>query len=131
MSVTKEQVVEFISNMTVLELADFIKELEEKFGCLVFAYAYCRCCSAAVAANYRSFVDVGYGYGNVLGIGEGSVGYLDGYVIDVVAACIGSAFKVGRSDKGQYAGILINGEFGRIGSAYYAVGGCCACIYVS
>lgn len=32
MSVTKEQVVEFISNMTVLDLADFIKELEEKFG---------------------------------------------------------------------------------------------------
>ncbi|SMP46719.1 50S ribosomal protein L7/L12 [Desulfonatronum lacustre] len=32
MSVTKEQVVEFISNMTVLELAEFIKELEEKFG---------------------------------------------------------------------------------------------------
>ena len=32
MSVTKEQVVEFISSMTVLELAEFIKELEEKFG---------------------------------------------------------------------------------------------------
>lgn len=32
MAVTKEEVVEFISNMTVLELADFIKELEEKFG---------------------------------------------------------------------------------------------------
>ncbi len=32
MSVTKEQVVEFISNMTVLELAGFIKELEETFG---------------------------------------------------------------------------------------------------
>ena len=30
--ITKEQVVEFISNMTVLELAEFIKELEEKFG---------------------------------------------------------------------------------------------------
>jgi len=30
--VTKEQVVEFISNMTVLDLANFIKELEEKFG---------------------------------------------------------------------------------------------------
>ena len=30
--VTKEQVVEFISNMTVLELAEFIKELEDKFG---------------------------------------------------------------------------------------------------
>lgn len=32
MSVTKEQVVEFIAGMTVLELAEFIKELEEKFG---------------------------------------------------------------------------------------------------
>ena len=32
MAVTKEQVVEFISNMTLLELSEFIKELEEKFG---------------------------------------------------------------------------------------------------
>ena len=32
MAVTKEEVVEFIANMTVLELSDFIKELEEKFG---------------------------------------------------------------------------------------------------
>ena len=32
MSVTKEQVVDFIANMTVLELSQFIKELEEKFG---------------------------------------------------------------------------------------------------
>ncbi len=32
MSVSKEQVVEFIANMTVLELSVFIKELEEKFG---------------------------------------------------------------------------------------------------
>jgi large subunit ribosomal protein L7/L12 len=32
MSVTKEQVVEFISNMTVIDLADFVKELEDKFG---------------------------------------------------------------------------------------------------
>ena len=31
-NVTKEDVVEFISNMTVLELSDFVKELEEKFG---------------------------------------------------------------------------------------------------
>ena len=30
--VTKEQVVDFIANMTVLELSEFIKELEEKFG---------------------------------------------------------------------------------------------------
>jgi len=30
--ITKEQVVSFIENMTVLELAKFIKELEDKFG---------------------------------------------------------------------------------------------------
>ncbi|MBW1912123.1 MAG: 50S ribosomal protein L7/L12 [Deltaproteobacteria bacterium] len=29
---SKEDVVEYISNMTVLELSDFVKELEEKFG---------------------------------------------------------------------------------------------------
>ncbi len=32
MAVTKEDVIEFISNMTVLELSEFIKELEDKFG---------------------------------------------------------------------------------------------------
>lgn len=32
MAVTKEEVVAFIANMTVLELSEFIKELEEKFG---------------------------------------------------------------------------------------------------
>jgi len=30
--ITKEQVVDFIANMTVLELSQFVKELEEKFG---------------------------------------------------------------------------------------------------
>jgi large subunit ribosomal protein L7/L12 len=30
--ITKEQVIEFISNMTVLELSELIKELEDKFG---------------------------------------------------------------------------------------------------
>jgi large subunit ribosomal protein L7/L12 len=32
MAITKEQVVEFLSNMTLLEAADLVKELEEKFG---------------------------------------------------------------------------------------------------
>ncbi len=31
-TVTREDVIKFIENMTVLELADFVKELEEKFG---------------------------------------------------------------------------------------------------
>lgn len=30
--IKKEDVVEFISNMTVLELSEFVKELEDKFG---------------------------------------------------------------------------------------------------
>jgi large subunit ribosomal protein L7/L12 len=30
--IKKEDVVQFIENMTVLEMADFVKELEEKFG---------------------------------------------------------------------------------------------------
>ena len=32
MAVTREEVVQFIENMTLLELSDFIKTLEEKFG---------------------------------------------------------------------------------------------------
>lgn len=32
MAVTKDDVVEFISNMSVLDLSNLIKELEEKFG---------------------------------------------------------------------------------------------------
>jgi len=30
--ITREDVVKYIENMTVLELADFVKELEDKFG---------------------------------------------------------------------------------------------------
>ena len=32
MAVTKEDVIEFISNMTVLDLSELVKELEDKFG---------------------------------------------------------------------------------------------------
>ncbi len=32
MAITKEEVLGFIENMTVLELSSFVKELEEKFG---------------------------------------------------------------------------------------------------
>jgi len=32
MAVTKEEVIEFISNMSVLELSEMVKELEDKFG---------------------------------------------------------------------------------------------------
>ncbi len=39
MAVTKEDVVSFIDNMTVLEMAGFVKELEEKYGVTAAAQA--------------------------------------------------------------------------------------------
>ncbi|MBI1811141.1 MAG: 50S ribosomal protein L7/L12, partial [Nitrospirae bacterium] len=32
MSVTKEQVLEFFDNMTVLDMSKFVKEFEERYG---------------------------------------------------------------------------------------------------
>jgi len=50
MSVTKEQVVEFIAKMTVLELSEFIKELEAKFGVSAAAPAAAMMAAPAAAA---------------------------------------------------------------------------------
>lgn len=50
MSVTKEQVVDFIANMTVLDLSEFIKELEEKFGVSAAAPAAAMMMAPAAAA---------------------------------------------------------------------------------
>jgi len=48
--VTKEQVVTFIENMTVLEMAEFVKELEEKFGVSAAAPVAVAAAGAAPAA---------------------------------------------------------------------------------
>ena len=62
--ITKEQVVEFISNMTVLELSEFIKELEEKFGVSAAAPAAAMVMAApadggaAAAAEVKTEFDV-------------------------------------------------------------------------
>ncbi|GAB6113713.1 50S ribosomal protein L7/L12 [Desulfomicrobium escambiense] len=60
--ITKEQVVEFISNMTVLELAGFIKELEEKFGVSaaapVAAFAAAPVAAAEAAEEEKTEFDV-------------------------------------------------------------------------
>ena len=50
MSVTKEQVIEFIANMSVLELSELIKELEEKFGVSAAAPAMAMVAAPAEAA---------------------------------------------------------------------------------
>ena len=51
MAVTKEEVISFIENMTVLELAGMVKELEEKFGVSAAA-------PVAVAAAARAGPDL-------------------------------------------------------------------------
>ncbi len=60
--ITKEQVVEFISNMTVLELAGIIKELEEKFGVSaaapVAAFAAAPVAAAEAAEEEKTEFDV-------------------------------------------------------------------------
>ena len=62
MAVTKEEVVEFIANMTVLELSEFIKELEEKFGVSAAAPAAAMMVAApaeaAVPAEEKTEFDV-------------------------------------------------------------------------
>ena len=49
--VTKDQVVEFISNMSVLELSEMVKELEEKFGVSAAAAAVAAAPAAGGAAG--------------------------------------------------------------------------------
>ncbi len=60
--ITKEQVVEFIANMTVLELSIFIKELEEKFGVSaaapVAAFAAAPVAAAEAAEEEKTEFDV-------------------------------------------------------------------------
>ncbi len=51
MAITKEQVFEFIDNMTILEMSQFIKEFEERYGVTAAApVAVAATAGAAVAA---------------------------------------------------------------------------------
>jgi large subunit ribosomal protein L7/L12 len=51
MAVSKEEVIEFIANMSVLELSAMIKELEEKFGVSAAAPVAVAAAGAPVAAT--------------------------------------------------------------------------------
>lgn len=53
--IKKEDVIEFISNMTVLELSELVKELEEKFG--VSAAAPVAVAAAPVAGGAETAVE--------------------------------------------------------------------------
>ena len=63
MAVSKEDVIDFISNMTVLELSELIKELENKFGVsaaapVAMAAAPAAGGAAAAAAEEKTEFDV-------------------------------------------------------------------------
>lgn len=50
MAVTKEDVLEFISNLSVLELSELVKEFEEKFGVSAQPVAVAGVAAAGAAA---------------------------------------------------------------------------------
>jgi len=62
MAITKEDVIEYISNLSVLELSELVKEFEEKFGVsaqpTVVAGAVAGGGDAAAAAEEKSEFDV-------------------------------------------------------------------------
>lgn len=61
MSITKQDVISFIENMTVLELSELVKELEDKFGVSAaapVAVAVAAPAAAAEAAEEKTEFDV-------------------------------------------------------------------------
>jgi large subunit ribosomal protein L7/L12 len=61
MAVTKDEVVSFIDSMTVLEMSEFVKELEDKYGVTAAAPAAAAAAPAAagaVAAEEKTEFDV-------------------------------------------------------------------------
>ena len=84
MAVAKEDVVSFIDNMTVLEMSEFVKELEEKYGVTAAAPTVAVAVApGAVAAEEKTEFDV------VLA----AVGYKKIQVIKEVRAITGLGLK--------------------------------------
>ncbi|SKA75971.1 50S ribosomal protein L7/L12 [Desulfobaculum bizertense] len=89
--ITKDQVVEFISNMTVLELSEFISELEDKFG--VSAAAPAMAVAAAPAAGGEAAAEEKTEFDVVLkGVGGNKIA-----VIKAVRAITGLGLKEAKA----------------------------------
>lgn len=58
MSITNEQLVEHVSNMSVLDLANLVKELEEKFGVSAAPVAVAGAAAGGEAAEEKTEFDV-------------------------------------------------------------------------
>jgi large subunit ribosomal protein L7/L12 len=99
--VTKEQVVDFISNMTVLELAQFIKELEEKFG--VSAAAPVAAMAAAPAAGAEAAAEEEQTEFDVIlkEVGGNKIG-----VIKVVRALTGLGLKEAKAKVDEVPSVI-------------------------
>ena len=54
---TKEEVIDYIENMTVMELSDFVKELEEKFGVSAAAPTMVAGAGAAAGGDAREVAE--------------------------------------------------------------------------
>lgn len=81
--VTKAQVVEFIENMSVLELSEFVKELEDKFGVSASAPVAVVAAGAAAVVEEKDEFDV-----VLTAAGDKKIG-----VIKVVRALTGLGLK--------------------------------------
>ena len=89
--ITKKDVVDFISNMTVLDLSEFVKELEEKFG--VSAAAPVAVAAAAPAGEIQEEAAEKTEFDVVLS----TVGDKKIQVIKVVRAVTGLGLKEAKS----------------------------------
>ncbi len=89
--INREDVIEYISNMTVLELSEFVKELEEKFG--VSAAAPVAVATAAPAAQAQEEVAEKTEFDVVLS----AVGDKKIQVIKVVRAITGLGLKEAKA----------------------------------
>jgi large subunit ribosomal protein L7/L12 len=89
--ISKEEVIDFISNMSVLELSEFVKELEEKFG--VSAAAPVAMAAAAPAADVKEEAAEKTEFDVVLS----SVGDKKIQVIKVVRSITGLGLKEAKS----------------------------------
>ncbi len=83
MAVTKEDVLEFISSLSVLELSELVKEFEEKFGVSAQPVAVAGVAVAAEAAEEKTEFDV-----VILDAGDKKIN-----VIKVVRALTGLGLK--------------------------------------
>ncbi|GAB6177869.1 50S ribosomal protein L7/L12 [Desulfobaculum senezii] len=101
--ITKDQVVEFISNMTVLELSEFISELEDKFG--VSAAAPAMAVAAAPAADGGAAAEEKTEFDVVLkGAGGNKIA-----VIKVVRALTGLGLKEAKAKVDELPSTLKEG----------------------